>query len=383
MRLEPLFLPIQWFLQSINIGSKSILTFLQPKPNQTLINFMIEIIKDKDEWDKLVKKCDFADFYHTYDYHHAAKANGEEPVLIHYSNNDQTVIIPLLFRKIDSSIYKDATSVYGYPGPISKNITPDFDYGRFQKEIHRFLQERNIISVFSRLNVFIPQKENCLNDLGRTEILGRVVYIDLTEKPDDQWKLYHRRLRTYINKSKSVYKIKNANLPAELDTFIDLYYDNMRRVKANETYFFDKKYFLDLINSSDFETEVLLAISKKTGEVAGGAMFIKKNGIIQYHLSGTNEIYLDLNPLKLLIDEMRVRGTKANYSYLNLGGGVGAKEDSLFYFKSGFSKYTLPFKVWKYIVNQNVYDNLVQQQNNIPYNGESLEYFPRYRVNER
>jgi lipid II:glycine glycyltransferase (peptidoglycan interpeptide bridge formation enzyme) len=155
----------------------------------------------------------------------------------------------------------------------------------------------------------------------------------------------------------------------------------MRRVNANKEYFFDKKYFLDLLNSSDFDSEVLLAISRKTGEVAGGAMFIKKNEIIQYHLSGTSEIYLDLNPLKLLIDEMRIRGTQDNYSYFNLGGGVGAQEDSLFYFKSGFSKYTLPFNVWKYTVNPNIYEDLVQQRKDIRFCKETLRYFPRYRVN--
>ena len=343
---------------------------------------MIEIIKDKENWDNLVKKCDFADFYHTYDYHHTAKAEGEEPALLHYSKNNKTIVLPLLFRNIENSLYKDATSVYGYPGPITKNITSDFDYGLFQKELYRFLLEQNIISVFSRLNPFIPYQESCLLKMGDAETLGRVVYLDLNETLDEQWKLYHRRLRTYINKSRTIYKIKNANIRADLDSFIDLYYENMKRVNANKEYFFDKKYFLDLINSSDFETEILLAISRKTGEVAGGAMFIKKNEIIQYHLSGTSEIYLDLNPLKLLIDEMRIRGTQENYSYLNLGGGVGAKEDSLFYFKSGFSKYTLPFKVWKYIVKRNVYEDLVLQRKDIRNCEETLQYFPRYRVNK-
>jgi len=343
---------------------------------------MIEIIKDKKNWDTLVKKCDFADFYHTYDYHHTAKANGEEPVLIHYKENDKTIVLPLLFRNIETSLYKDATSVYGYSGPITKNITPDFNYNLFQKELNQSFKEQNIISVFSRLNAFIPHQENCLLHLGQTDTLGRVVYIDLNETLDEQWKHYHRRLRTYINKSRTIYKIKNANIRADLDSFIDLYYENMKRVNANKEYFFDKKYFLDLINSSDFETEVLLAISIKTGEVAGGAMFIKKNEIIQYHLSGTSEIYLDLNPLKLLIDEMRIRGTQENYSYFHLGGGVGAQEDSLFYFKSGFSKYTFPFKVWKYIVNPNIYEDLVQQRKDIRYCKETLRYFPRYRVNK-
>ena len=343
---------------------------------------MIEIIRDKETWDKLVNKCEFADSYHTFDYHQAAKNAGEESVLIHYTEYGKSVVLPLLIRNIDSSVYKDATSVYGYPGPIASDASSDFNIGLFQKELNQCFREQKIISVFSRLNSFIPYQESCLLNIGLTEALGRVVYIDLNETLDEQWKLYHRRLRTYINKSRTIYKIKNANISADLDTFIDLYYENMRRVNANKAYFFDKKYFLDIMNSSDFETEVLLAISRKTGDVAGGAMFIKKNKIIQYHLSGTSERYLDLNPIKLLIDEMRIRGTQENYSYFNLGGGVGAKKDSLFYFKSGFSKYTLPFKVWKYRVNPNIYEDLVQQRKDIRYCEETLRYFPRYRVNK-
>lgn len=343
---------------------------------------MIEIIKEKELWDTLVEKCDFADFYHTYDYHQASKAQGEEPALIHYKENNSTIVLPLLFRKIEYTFYKDATSVYGYPGPITKNITADFDYRLFQKELYRFLREQNIISVFSRLNAFIPHQENCLHDLGRTETLGRVVYIDLIRTLEEQWSFYHKRLKTYINKSRTIYTIKKADALANIESFIELYYENMRRVKADPAYFFDKKYFLDIINSTDFETELLLAINKGTGEVAGGAMFTKKNNIVQYHLSGTSERYLDLNPVKLLLDEMRIIGTQENYSYFNLGGGVGSKEDSLYYFKSGFSKDSTPFKVWKYIVNQNIYDNMVLQRKDIRYCEETLHYFPIYRVHK-
>lgn len=340
---------------------------------------MIEIIKKKEIWDNLVKKCDSADFYHTYDYHHASKAKGEEPALIYYRENESTILLPLLFRKIEYSLYKDATSVYGYPGPLTKNIDSGFDHGFFQKELHRLLREQNIISVFSRLNAFIPHQENCLHNLGRTETLGRVIYIDLNRTLDEQWSDYYKRLKTYINKSRTIYTIKKGNTTTDLETFIGLYHENMRRVNANEAYFFNKGYFLDLINSRNFGTELLLAIHKESGKIAGGALFTKKNKFVQYHLSGTSERYLDLNPIKLLIDEMRIKGTEENYSYFNLGGGVGSKEDSLFYFKSGFSKNSIPFKVWKYTVNQKIYEDLVQRRKDIG-RDEELEYFPSYRI---
>src|SRR5690606_28972886 len=117
-------------------------------------------------------------------------------------------------------------------------------------------------------------------------------------------------------------------------------------------------------------------------EIIAGAMFIKKNNIVQYHLGGSNEKYLHLNPIKLLIDEARIIATHEKYSYFNLGGGKGAKEDSLFQFKSGFSKDFRPFSVWKYIVDHEVYKNLVKEKlKTVPLalQPQYLANFPYYR----
>src|SRR5690606_22735599 len=145
---------------------------------------------------------------------------------------------------------------------------------------------------------------------------------------------------------------------AEILRFIELYYENMHRVNATKGYFFSKDYFFNLINSKDFKTETLLAIHTETQKIISAAMFVKKNNIVQYHLSGSSEEYLHLNALKMLIDEMRVRATQENYEYYNLGGGVSGNEDSLFHFKSCFSNDYKDFKIWKYIVNQTAYQEL-------------------------
>ena len=340
---------------------------------------MLNIVREKNEWDLIVEKCDYADFYHTHAYHQLSKKQDEEAVLLYYCEFDKIIALPLLLRQIEGTTYKDATSVYGYAGPITKNITEEYDNNLFKKELLLFFKQQNIVSVFSRLNLFIPHQETCLRDLGKTDSLGRLVYIDLTKTLDEQLTHYHRRLKTYINKSRIIYNIKKSNTVDDLDKFIDLYYKNMRRVNADGKYFFDKQYFLDLMDNANFESELLLAICHETGDIAGGAIFMKKNKIIQYHLSGTNEKYLNLNPVKLLIDEMRIKGSNEGFSFLNLGGGVGSKEDSLFYFKSGFSKDTVPFKVWKYEVDQRIYKDLVRQKKGLTSLDKTSDFFPRYR----
>ena len=317
---------------------------------------MFNVVKEKKEWDAVVEQCDYSDCYHTFDYHRLAKGYKEEPILICYHTDNSLIAVPLLIRPIDNTLYNDATSVYGYPGPLTKNIKNTFDFDQFHHQFTQFLKDLNIISAFSRLNPFIPEQGKCLNSLGTTTVVGNIVYLDLTKTEDEQLGAYHKRLRTYINKSRATYTIKKSKKLEDIESFMELYYENMRRVSAKKEYFFTKEYFLELLHSNQFDTELMLAVCNATGKVAGGAIFILKDKIIQYHLSGASEDFLKLNPVKLLIDEMRSIGSKNGYSYLNLGGGFGSKEDSLFYFKSGFSNETAPFKVWKYIINQDVYD---------------------------
>ncbi|MGB5355794.1 MAG: hypothetical protein WBN11_03790, partial [Eudoraea sp.] len=104
--------------------------------------------------------------------------------------------------------------------------------------------------------------------------------------------------------------------------------------------------------------------------------------IVQYHLAGAREDYLNKYPLKMLIDEMRIIATKEGFHFLNLGGGVGNKEDSLFHFKSGFSKDFKQFKLWKYIVNQTVYEELVSKKEALAcrkFWKNCNDFFPCYR----
>ena len=343
---------------------------------------MIEIIRNKEEWDALIDRFGECDFYHTYDYHMISKSQDEMPVLVKYEEGDKLMALPLLLRKIHGTEFKDATSVYGYPGPLTLNIDSDFDNTCFREEFQALLLQHNYVSIFSRLNPFIRGQEIILSQMDETASLGKVVYIDLTLNLEAQFQQYHKRLRTYINKCRRTYHIKKALTRKEVEHFIALYYENMYRVNAKEKYFFEEAYFFELLHSTSFETDILLAMDNATNKVVAGAMFIKKNKIVQYHLSGVKADYLDLNPVKLLLDEMRIKATHEGYSYLNLGGGVGNKEDSLFQFKSGYSKEFKYFNVWRHVVDKKAYSRLVREKTNhkcAKFNGSCYDFFPCYR----
>ncbi|MDT7830188.1 GNAT family N-acetyltransferase [Pricia sp. S334] len=345
---------------------------------------MIEIITERKKWNQFMKLVGHFDFYYTYYYHLLSKKEEEKPVLIAYRGNNSLVALPLLVRDIEGTEYRDATSVYGYAGPLCKTKDGNplhFDNTRFKEVLQGFLYENKIVSVFTRLHPYLDYQKNLIDGLGCVNSPGDVVNIDLTLPIDIQRRQYNNRLKTYVNKARRKYDIVEGKNEEQIEEFIDMYFANMRRVDADDYYFFDKRYFYQLMISSYFKVELLMCSVKDTGELVGGAMFIKTGNIVQYHLSGCKEEYLHLNPIKLLIDEMRLRATAEGFTYFNLGGGLGVREDSLFHFKASFSKDLKPAEFWKYIVNENAYDELVVQMNDgleRSAHGET-DYFPAYR----
>ncbi|WP_318544013.1 peptidoglycan bridge formation glycyltransferase FemA/FemB family protein [Marixanthotalea marina] len=337
----------------------------------------IEIIKSKIEWENFLKEVENYDFYHTYDYNLLSKSDNETPILLKYKENDVLIGIPLLLRNIPNTKYKDATCVYGYSGPISKNVPDGFDNSHFKKVLFNYLNEKNIISVFSRLNPFIKNQHLILNNIGLLTNKGQVVNINLLLGLEKQEAQINKRLKTYINASRRSCSVRKASTKIDIQEFRNMYYENMDRVNAKKNYYFKEGYFYDMFNSKAFQSEILLAIDNESGTIISGCQFITTNGIVQYHLSGTKNNYLHLNATKLLIDEMRILATQRGNKYFNLGGGLGGRDDdSLFHFKSLFSKDFKNFDLWKLIVNQKVYDELVSQKGIL----NKSDYFPLYRL---
>jgi len=338
---------------------------------------MIKEITSKKDWNAVLSQVDTYDFYHTFDYHHISKnSETETPILIVYtSNNDVLIGLPLLLRTIENTDYFDFTSIYGYGGPLSKNVTSNFDNSEFINEIQTYFKSKNIVSVFSRLHPYIDSQKPILKDYGNITSLGKVVNIDISLPLEDSRRAYQKSLKNQVNKLRRTCNVRKACTKEDVLEFVDIYHENMNRLDANSNYFFKPEYFLNFLDQTDFETDILLVEEQESQKIIAGSMFVKTNGIVQFHLSGTRTDYLRLRPSKLFLDEMRVEATEQNFKYFNLGGGLGSNEDSLFEFKSSFSKDFRTFEIWKHIVNQEAYDKLSAT------NSAANDYFPLYRAN--
>lgn len=341
----------------------------------TAVEYRIITLEQKLEWIKYVHNSMNFDYYHTWHYH--TLSNHGEPILFVYQENDVFIALPLVKRKIPNSKYFDLTAAYGYLGPISNIKNEELDFfllRKFKDSFLNFMHNEYCISVFSRLNPFINQKK-ILNTIGGLRCNGKTVCIDLSLSIDEQRGNYEKRLNRQIKQLRNAnYTIKDTATIKEIDVFTCMYNENMRRIGANQSYFYNQDYFVELLRNKECNAKLITIYDGE--EMICGAVVLYNSHVIHNHLSATNISYVNKSPSKLLTDEISIIGRKLGLRYFHLGGGLSGRNDSLFSFKSHFSNQYLEDIIWCYVANQSVYDDLVMQNN---VNINSNNFFPLYR----
>jgi hypothetical protein len=331
------------------------------------------------------------DFYHLPEYHALAEEQGEgKASLLVYEEGNDLIAVPLLLRPVETIAglaragegWQDATSVYGYAGPIASRPQVPLETLRgFRTALTEALHQQHVVSVFSRLHPLIAQQA-WLSGLGEVVPLGPTISIDLT-LPVDAQRAQYRKGHKY-----DLCRLRRLGLTCfhdqereHKDEVVQMYLETMERVDAAEEYFFDQRYFERLVSGSP--QNVHLFVCQLEDQVICGVFFLSCNGIVQAHLGGTKTDYLKLAPIKLVIDTARLWATEQGAHVLHLGGGVGAKEDSLFRFKTGFSNCRHEFAIWRWVLAPQVYDRLCQERTRWgEQRGLSLassDTFPAYR----
>ena len=312
-----------------------------------------------------------------------------------YSAIVSTVVrlaLPFVVRRIsdlqgfESFPYSDASSVYGYPG-ILTNVRQDepnaalFRSG-FQAALCNQLRSINCVSLFVRSNPLLDN--NWLFDgLGERVSLGQTVAINLKQSEAQQLKHMTKGHRYDIRKARAQgITAKKDTEFKHLDDFIGMYNDTMSRAGAGANYLFPTQYYLNckrLLGSS-----LHLFVAEKEGEIVSAGLFLTCKKIVQYHLSGTPDRFIELSGAKVIIDTVRRWAVENGYAWLHLGGGVGSEEDSLFRFKAGFSKKRLLFEIGKITSMPAEYDYLCEHRrqlvNHIVENSQAFTFFPFYRI---
>lgn len=356
-------------------------------------NYKLISIDDQDQWIDALELCGEYDTYHTHEYHLLAKKQKEgTPFLFFFQDEGCFAAFPFLLRQIsdvpgleDAQSF-DVTSVYGYPGIVTniENGSRNLEAFRrnFQKTLLHILHDKQVIAFFTRQNPLF-QTSWLFHGMGDIQAIGKTLAIDLAQSTHEQEKNMSKNHIRDIRKAKEsavlAYEDKEFK---RLDDFILIYNETMKRNGALEHYFFPKSYYNELKRSLGHK--IKLFVAEKDGVLISVSMFFITGKIIQYHLSGTPNKWSSYSGTKIILDEVRRWGASQSYKWLHLGGGLGSTEDSLFRFKSGFSKLKFSFEIIKAIIEPQIYKKLVAQKKHWTEShsyGEKVDnYFPAYRT---
>jgi len=333
----------------------------------------LQVLKPEQhtQWMDVLAQAFQHDFHHLPQYHALAEERGEGAARLFLCREGEYFIaLPLLLRPIGAvpcharggDEWWDATCVYGYAGPIASH--PDIPASilqDLQASLREALLERHIVTVFSRLHPLITSQYELLTGLGECISIGQTVSIDLTLPIEVQRARYRKDYKRQINRLERMGAIcLHDESRSHLVEFTDMYQETMSRVQAGEGYFFDHNYFERLV--SWLGSTIHLFVCQLDNRIVCGGLFTLCDGIVQAHLVGTRNEYVKLSPVKLLFDKVRLWANEHKAHVFHLGGGVGAQEDALFYFKAGFSDRRHQFAIWDWVLLSDMCDQLCQEK---------------------
>ncbi len=340
---------------------------------------------DCDQWRKVLNEMGTYDFYHLPAFHRLAEMRHEgEARLWVFRQNGYVITFPMLLRNIDSTNtsnffagLKDATCVTGFNGPLaSSRDIPKNVISNFHCALDAFLKRERVISVFSRFNPLIDQKF-LLEGYGEVIERGVTLSIDLTAPPDVQFARYRKNHQRDITRLSKMGFVCHPVGMDYLEEFVRIYSGTMDRVQAESLYHFDKPYFEYLLREM---SDVMHLWACMDGDrVACIWLCSLCNGILGMYLGGNDPAYIHLSPTKLLQHNVSRWGHALSASKVQLGGGVGAKRDSLHNYKMGFGASENVYYTWRRVVDQAAYKELCSEALRSSADLNECSYFPQYR----
>jgi hypothetical protein len=314
-----------------------------------------------------------------------ARGQGGQPALFAAREGARLWLLPLILRRIPARLagsraLYDAETPYGYSGPLVRDEADGDWSGRATAALLELLRGHGVVSLFARLH---PLRAPALAPLAETGTLvshGETVAIDLTLPEDELWRQMRPRFRSAINhlERDGFTAISDERLE-RLDAFQAVYAETMRRVHAGPAYLFPPSHFQELQQA--LESRLHLWIVEGQGQLACAGLFSEMDGVVEYHLGGTADAFLQDGPSKLLFHAVRRWAKTRGNRVLHLGGGVGGAPDSLFHFKAGFSSWRLPFHTWRVVVDPPAFEDLVARWRNLSglLPEDFTGFFPSYR----
>lgn len=318
--------------------------------------------------------------YFTYEYCKAVESveNGLAKLAI-FENNYCKIVYPFILRNIKCgdivSNYFDIVTPYGYGGPCI--IGDKNNIKIFRQMFEVYCKKKNIVSEVIRFHPIL-KNHLLMDECVELKYIRKTVVVDLLNNINVIRSKYSSMNKRNLKKAikNGVFCVSVEKTSENVNSFIQLYNETMKRNNALDFYYFDKNIITNMLSDNNNTTSHLL-FAYFEGKVVSAIIVYICGDIAHYHLGASKTEYLHLKSNNLLFDYMMIFSKTNLAKIIHLGGGY-CENDGLFSFKSSFSnneylKYFIGTRVFDY----EIYSNLVRDisENHILSNS----YFPMYR----
>lgn len=250
---------------------------------------------------------------------------------------------------VPDSNWMDIQSPYGYGGPLTNCEDGDF-LSRAWKAWREWCRSEGILAEFLR---FHPLANNSRFYSGTVRDDRQTVAISLASTPLDG---YSVRVRTAVRKAiKSGVEAHWLPAKAHAAEFASFYRAGMKHIGADASYLFGDSYFSVLM---DLPGVRLLVCQRDKHWLAAG-LFLQDEQVMEYHLSASTPEGKVLSATNLLLHHAAETGYTAGLNWLYLGGGTDNRtNNSLLFFKKGFSKHHFAFRIGWQVFDSATYEAL-------------------------
>jgi Acetyltransferase (GNAT) domain len=310
------------------------------------------------EWDERLAQLGCADAYLLRAYLEASCVlDPGEPVLL----EDDGVVMACIVRAINGTD-SDVTTPYGYGGPVGAG-----SHDRFYEAYEAWCRDRGIVSTFIRYHPLFENYGSAPRASYSSPTVGWLLDGDLLAG-------IHGKHRNVVRKAqKAGVSVDVTAGPDDLSAFVALYARTMERRYAAGYYFFPPEYWEQLTGLGG---NLVRFDALTEGKVVASALCLRGDRWLHYHLGASTDSARDLGASNLLLYTAALWGQTQSLEEFHLGGGAGAKEDSLFAFKQRFSpEGRREFWVGRLIHDEGAYRRLS--------GGAEVErdgFFPAYRA---
>ncbi|MCW2950035.1 MAG: putative GCN5-related N-acetyltransferase [Thermoleophilia bacterium] len=329
-----------------------------------------------DGWDELVTRLARDDTYLSLAYHHASVAlepAGTVPVLLHFRDQGGEVALPLLLRPLADGTGWDATSAYGYGGPLAIGRP---DLAGFAGELDAWAVHNDVVATFLRFHPLLgnvrwapPGAE--VVELGATVAwhvaAGRDLMADMHS--------HHRRVVRKAERAELVVDV--VTQPGDLSEFRALYDVTMQRQQADAFYFFADRYWQALVAEPGLE--LVLVNGRLDDQLVASLLCFADGHSLHYHLGASAPEARNIGASNRCFLTAAEWAQARGLQQFHLGGGVGAGTDSpLFVFKHRYDPTSepKPFHIAKLVHDQGRYAELAGTTS-------TAGFFPPWRGREQ